>query len=173
MENALQLALTFHNGIIYDVAFDVNIDQTQVVYQPGSTAIYKEVGLSKSVIGSKEKRAFTLLLGISASGDLLPFQAIYKGKTAQSTPLPNSADFAEAKALGFLFEFSATDMYWSTFDTMCSYINSILVPYWIRKKKLLGAQPDQECVLWIDCWSVHCLVAFHTWIDMTWPWIKY
>jgi len=38
------------------------------------------------VAGTEEKRAFTLVVGVSASDDVLPFQAIYKGKTSLSLP---------------------------------------------------------------------------------------
>lgn len=95
-ENALRLALTFRDGVIYSAAFDVNIDQMMVVYQPGSAATYEVCGSKQvAVVGSEEKRTFTLLLGITASGDL-PFQVIYKGKSPQSLPSLTSAGFAEA-----------------------------------------------------------------------------
>jgi hypothetical protein len=51
-------------------------------------------GLTFDIIGSSqvpvlnldEKRAFTLVVAVSAAGDLLPFQAVFQGKTMQSVP---------------------------------------------------------------------------------------
>src|SRR5260370_36653645 len=50
---------------------------------------------------------------ISASGVLLPFQAIFKGKTKVSLPSASSLCSDEADRLDFLFEFSGTDNYWA------------------------------------------------------------
>ncbi|KZP02799.1 hypothetical protein FIBSPDRAFT_769955 [Athelia psychrophila] len=174
MQNALRLAHTCRDGVIFDAAFDVNIDQTQITLQPGTTSTYEERGSKQvAVLGAEEKRAFTLVVGLSASGDLLPYQAIYRGKTIKSLPSPSSPGYAECIALGFQFEFSSTDTYWSTFATMCTYVNNILVPYWNTQKERVGASPDQECILRLDVWSVHRSVQFRTWLDQTHPWIKY
>ncbi|KIK73787.1 hypothetical protein PAXRUDRAFT_177471 [Paxillus rubicundulus Ve08.2h10] len=56
---------------------------------------------------------------------------------------------------------------------MCSYVTEILVPYWPKAMLNAGASTDQECVLQLDIWVVHFSVAFHTCLDVTWPWIKY
>ncbi|KAH7903348.1 hypothetical protein BJ138DRAFT_1194697, partial [Hygrophoropsis aurantiaca] len=126
-----------------------------------------------AIVGQEEKRAFTLVVGISAADDLLPFQAIYQGKSKCSTPSCNSPCYDEAVDLGFRLEYSNTDTYWSTFDLMCSYINNIAVPYWEVKKQQFAAPHDQECILQLDVWVVHRSVAFRTWLSTNWPWIKY
>ncbi|KIK80594.1 hypothetical protein PAXRUDRAFT_54019, partial [Paxillus rubicundulus Ve08.2h10] len=56
---------------------------------------------------------------------------------------------------------------------MCSYINTILVPYWTKEKLAFNAPTNQECLLQLDHWTVHCSFIFHTWLDKTWPLIKY
>jgi hypothetical protein len=81
--------------------------------------------------------------------------------------------FKDAQDLGFKLCFSNTDTYWSTFPLMCDYVCDILVPYWTRKKELIGAPDDQECILQLDVWSVHKSVQFRTWLDQQYPWIKY
>ena len=43
-------------------------------------------GKDVSVIGSEEKRAFTVCIGSAAGGTILPFQSIWKGKTINSLP---------------------------------------------------------------------------------------
>lgn len=174
LEQFLRLALTIHDCAIFHPSFYVNIDQTNVIYQPANTSTYEVKGSKQvAVLGQDEKQAFTTLVGISAAGDALPFQIIYCGKTKCSLPATTSAQHKEAQQLGFEFCFSNTDTYWSTFDLMCSYVSDILVPYWTRQKELVGAPPDQECLLQLDVWSVHKSIAFWTWLNDTYPWIKY
>lgn len=174
LDQFYRLTLTIRDCAIFDASFYVNIDQTNIVYQPANTATYEEVGSKQvAVIGQEEKRAFTVLVGISASGDALPFQVIYCGKTARSLPSKTTQQFKDAQDLGFELCFSNTDTYWSTFQLMCDYVRNILVPYWTRQKELVGAPDDQECILQLDVWSVHKSVQFRTWLDQQYPWIKY
>ncbi|KAG1837853.1 hypothetical protein DFJ58DRAFT_862112 [Suillus subalutaceus] len=174
LDQFYHLTLTIRDCAIFDASFYVNIDQTNIVYQPANTATYEEVGSKQvAVIGQEEKRAFTMVVGISASGDALPFQVIYCGKTARSLPSKSTPQFKDAQDLGFQLCFSNTDTYWSTFQLMCDYVRNILVPYWTRQKELIGAPDDQECILQLDVWSVHKSVQFRTWLDQQYPWIKY
>lgn len=174
LDQFLRLTLTIRNCAIFHACFYVNIDQTNIVYQPANTATYEEVGSKQvAVIGQEEKRAFTVVVGISASGDALPFQVIYCSKTTRSLPTKNTPQFKEAQRLGFKLCFSNTNTYWSTFELMCDYIHDILVPYWTRQKELVGAPDDQECILHLDVWSVHKSIQFRTWLDQHYPWIKY
>jgi hypothetical protein len=128
---------------------------------------------NRSPLGQDEKQAFTTVVGISAASNALLFQIIYSGKTKHSLPTMTSAQHQEAQQLRFQFCYSNTDTYWSTFDLMCSYVSDILVPYWMHQKEFLGAPPDQECLLQLDIWSVHRSIAFQTWLNETYPWIKY
>ncbi|KAF8149785.1 hypothetical protein K438DRAFT_1531438, partial [Mycena galopus ATCC 62051] len=62
-------------------ALHVNTDQTQVVYQQGSSSTWNEQGEKQvATIGQEEKRAFTFVPSISATGKLLGSQGIYKGQ---------------------------------------------------------------------------------------------
>ncbi|KIK82151.1 hypothetical protein PAXRUDRAFT_154433 [Paxillus rubicundulus Ve08.2h10] len=180
-EQFLRLALTICDYLIHSPSFYVNIDQTNVVYQPPSSSTYDEIGAKQvAVIGQEEKCAFSLVVGISAAGDLLPFQVIYQGKSKRSLPSTKAPEynftvFCHDKAIniGLKFEYSNTDTYWSTYELMCSYVNTILIPYWTKEKLAFNAPTDQECLLQLDCWTIHSSVAFCTWLDKTWPWIKY
>ncbi|KAJ6601520.1 hypothetical protein B0H10DRAFT_2230550 [Mycena sp. CBHHK59/15] len=59
----------------------VNMDQTQLVYQQGSESTWnKRGGKQGATVGQEEKCAFTLVPSISASGVLLPMQAVFGGK---------------------------------------------------------------------------------------------
>lgn len=67
--------------------FAVNTDQTQVVYSTNGKFTYNSKGEKQvQVEGKEEKRAFTLVVGVSMSGEALPFQAIYGGHTKRSLP---------------------------------------------------------------------------------------
>ena len=70
-----------------DPCFIVNSDQTQVVYAPGASITYEEVGSKQvSIVGAEEKRAFTLVVGVSLNGEALPFQAVYQGADCNRSP---------------------------------------------------------------------------------------
>ena len=170
----LRHAITARDTVIPTAGFRVNIDQMNIVYQCATSSTYEDVGASQvAVVGKDEKRAFTLLIGISDSGDALPFQAIFQGTTQRSCPSRKSALYDVAMNLGFKFEFSNTDTYWSTFDLMCKYVCDILVPYFTEQKKRARASDDQECILQLDVWAVHRSVTFRTWLDQNYPWIIY
>lgn len=68
-------------------ALRVNTDQTQTHYQMGGKRTWNKKGKKQvATMGLDEKRAFTLVPSISASGELLPMQTIFHGKTSQSCP---------------------------------------------------------------------------------------
>jgi hypothetical protein len=59
----------------------------QVVYTQGSNLTWTQTGSKQvSVVSKDEKWAFTAVISISNSGELLPFQAIYMGKLVHSCP---------------------------------------------------------------------------------------
>src|ERR1700729_2282971 len=117
-----------------------------------------------ATMGMDEKRAFTLVPSISASGELLPMQTIFHGKTSASCPSKGARCYNEAKDQGFKFEPSQSHTYWSMQATMQLLVNDIIAPYFNRKKEELGLPPTQ-CSLWmIDCWLVHKSEEFRGWM---------
>jgi hypothetical protein len=122
-----------------------------------------------STMGMDEKRAFTLVPSISASGELLPMQTIFHGQTYASCPSKKARRRAEAEEHGFKFEPSHSHTYRSTQATMQSLVNDIIAPYFDKKKHELGL-PSSQCTLWmIDCWSVHKSEEFRDWMKKTHP----
>jgi hypothetical protein len=143
----------------------VNSDQTQVTYSQGSGMTYAPIGAKQvSVVGEEEKRAFTAMTSASNSGVLLPFQAVYMGKSTRSCPNKSANSYNEADRAGFRFEFSGTGTYWSNQKTMRSFVNDILVPYFTEQKKKLGLPSSQKCIWQIDAWVVHRSKDFHDWM---------
>jgi hypothetical protein len=150
----------------------VNADQTQVIYNMGSHSTWSPTGERQvHVLGVEEKRAFTLLVAASLSGDMLPFQAIYTGKTTRSIPDQTAPGFARAANLGFLLEYSNTSSYWSTQATMRSFVSKILAPYFRAQIALHCLPISQRCIFQIDCWSVHRSSEFRSWMATMYPWI--
>jgi hypothetical protein len=163
--------LTVRDAPIRHAAFHVNMDQTQLVYQTGGGLTFEVVGSTQvPVVGLEEKRAFMLVVAVSSGGDLLPFQVIFKGKTLQSVPSRKAPRRDEADQLGFRFEPSCTDTYWSNLGTMKAWVTQILVPYWQGKMVEYGT-PNQECLLQLDAWKVHRSKEFREWLHAEYPWI--
>ncbi|KAG1860554.1 hypothetical protein C8R48DRAFT_544650, partial [Suillus tomentosus] len=174
LEQFLRIALTIRDDVITYPEFLVNIDQINIIYQPAGGNTYELIGSKQvSIVGREEKRACTLLTGISAGGDLLPFHVVYDGKTKRSLPSSKAPSYNEALGMNFQFVWSNTDTYWSTFETMCTYVDGILVPFWMEKKRQRGVPLDQPCILQLDCWVVHRSIAFRTWLDANYDWIRY
>lgn len=168
----LRIALTFRDARITHPSLMINFDQTQVVYHLGGGLTYETRGSKQVPVNNlEEKRAFTLTVGVSLGGDLLPFHATFKGKSKASLPKAAAKSYGEAMDLGFIFDFSNTDNYWCTLPILKNYISKIIVPYWTRKKSELKLPPDQECLLQLDVWSVHRSADFRNWIHSTYPWI--
>jgi hypothetical protein len=146
-------------------ALIVNSDQTQLTLAQGCHMTYAEIGSRQVVtVGSEEKRAITAMVSLSNDGILLPFQAVYQGKSSASQPSKGSRSYKEAIAAGFLFKSSNTTTYWSTQETMRSFVNKILAPYFAAVKLRLGLPPDQRSLWLIDCWSVHRSEEFLGWM---------
>ena len=98
-------------------------------------------------------------------GKVLPFQAIYAGKTSGSLPSSGAPNYSKAtRELKFHFEPSKTDNHWSTIGTMKSYVTNILVPYFESHHQQLGL-PDRICIWQIDCWPVHRTLELRSWIS--------
>ena len=106
------------------------------------------------------------------SGEVLPFQAVYIGKTLASLPTSSAPNYKRAtEELKFQFESSGNDTYWSTIKTMQSSVTNILAPYFESHHQHLGL-PNQLCIWQIDAWSVHKSIEFRSWVWKHYPWIQ-
>ena len=134
----------------------LNFDQTGIVFVQGGKNSWAPIGSRQvSIHGEDEKRAFTVVTGMSASGELLPFQAIYKGKGLRSCPKRSADKYQECIDLGIQFTFSGDDNHWATQKTMRELVDNIIAPYLEAKKLTLGLPSQQKSIIYLDCWSVH------------------
>ncbi|KAJ7175236.1 hypothetical protein C8R43DRAFT_831327, partial [Mycena crocata] len=151
-------------------ALRVNTDQTQLVYQQGAGSTWTQRGTKQvATVGQEEKRAFTLVPSISASGVLLPMQAVFVGKTQQSCPSAQAARYDEAIKLGYVMVPSGTKTYWSNHTTMHLLVNDTIAPYFEAVKQELGLPSSQVSIWKIDCWSVHKSKEFMAWMKKFHP----
>jgi hypothetical protein len=126
----LCLTLTIRDCAIFDSAFLVNIDQTNIVYQPSNTSTFEVNGLKQvAVIGQEEKCAFMVTNGISAKGHALPLHLIYEGKSSHSLSLKHTPQYEEAAQLNFKISYENMHTYWATFPLMCKYSGSKNCPH--------------------------------------------
>ncbi|CAC5423080.1 unnamed protein product [Mytilus coruscus] len=97
----------------------INWDQTGCQLVPGGDWTMEKEGTQQiSISGLNDKRQITLLLAVSMSGDLLPPQLIYPGKTDRC--LPKGVDFPST------WDVSCTEHHWSNEDTMIQFVNTFL-----------------------------------------------
>jgi hypothetical protein len=89
---------------------------------------------------------FTVVVSVSNSGELLPFQAIYQGQSAKSCFSSSAKDYNAAKAAGFRFKFSKSKTYWSTQETMQLLVDKIIVSYFFAQKARLGLPKSQKSI---------------------------
>ena len=93
----------------------VNTDQTMVIYAASASETYAPKGSKQvEVVGKDERQGFTAVVGISMSGEVLPFQGVFAGTTSHSLPSLNAGDYEKAtKTLKFRFV-SGGENHWST-----------------------------------------------------------
>jgi hypothetical protein len=145
----------------------VNSDQMQLVYAPGNRMTWALTGSKQvAVVGMDEKRAFTLLVSVAADGTILPFQAIFQGKTKLSLPAASLPNYDNAMKARFKFDFSGTKTYWSNQKTMRAFVDNTLAPYFTSRKVELGLPIEQKSLWQIDVWSVHRSEEFRDWMHV-------
>ena len=98
----------------------INFDQTALNYVPSTSWMMEKEGTSRvEVVAKDDKRQMTAVFGGSMSGDFLPPQLIYEGKTERCLPqykFPSS------------WNITHTDNHWLNEITMTQYVKMIIVP---------------------------------------------
>ena len=111
----------------------INWDQTGINYVPVSEwSMAKEGSKRVEVTGLKDKRQITAVFAGTMSGDFLPVQMVYQGKTSRCLP---TVDFPSDWHLTF------SPNHWSNESTMVDYVNKIILPYVSNKRKELSLGP--------------------------------
>ena len=99
----------------------VNWDQTGVSIIPtGDWTMEKEGASIVSIANADDKRQLTAVLAVTAAGEYLAPQLLYKGKTIKCHPQINFPDG---------WDIWHSDNHWSNEETMERYIKKIIIPF--------------------------------------------
>ena len=129
----------------------VNCDQTALHLIPKINYTYELKGSQNvSVVGTEDKRQITAVVACSLSGEILPFQLIYKGTEGKEGCFPRIDITKRLQSHGFNFQ--QTDSHWSTLETTKEYIETIIKVYFDEKIAKLNLKHDQKCILLVDVW---------------------
>lgn len=107
----------------------INWDQTALSVIPtGEWTMEKQGAKVVPIANADDKRQLTAVLAVTAGGEYLPPQLLYKGKTARCHPPVTFPDG---------WDVWHTDNRWSNEETMKRYIEKIIVPFVTQKRKAL------------------------------------
>ena len=143
--------LFYHEIVSHLENFDIphslviNIDQTPLKYVPVSQETMAKHG-SSSVTneGSDDKRMITGTFAITLSGNFLPIQLIYGGKTNQSIP-----------RVAFPSEFclSANPKHFSNTEESLKFLDKVIIPYVVNERKKLDLPENQKALMVMDVFT--------------------
>ena len=120
----------------------VNWDQTAIKYIPLSNwTMAKEGSKRVEVVGIDDKRQITATFAASLSGNFLPVEMVYEGKTTKCHP---AVKFPEG------WHVTHTPNHWCNEDTMVEYITTVIVPYMNEKRRHLGLDPKHTGLVILD-----------------------
>ena len=120
----------------------INWDQTGISIVPGSTWTMEAKGSKRvEIVGTGDKLQITAVFCGALSGEFLPPQLIYQGKTPACLP--------RYKFPGDWY-LTCTPNHWSNEDKMKEYIEFIIIPYVDRKRKELSLPSDQPALAIFD-----------------------
>ena len=119
----------------------LNWDQTGIHLVPASTwTMDKEGSKRVEISGANDKRQITAVFCGTLTGDFLPLQLVYKGKSPRCHPR-----FQFPKD----WHVTHSPKHWSTEETMVHYIKEIIVPYVESQRDALG-DPNQAALVIMD-----------------------
>ena len=123
----------------------INIDQTPTKYvRVGRSTIAKKCSKTVAVSGSSDKRTITATFAITVSGEFLPMQLIYGGKTSKSLPRFKFPDS---------FSLSVNPTHYSNEIESCKLAEEILLPYITKVIKQEHLPTNQKALVIMDVFT--------------------
>ena len=136
----------------------INFDQTDLNYVPVSDWTMEAEGAKRvEIAGKNDKRQLTAVLAGSMTGNFLPPQVIYQGKTQCCLP---QYQFPPKWHITYSIN------HWSNEDTMKEYIEQIILPYVAEKRKNLKLADKYPALLIFDNFKAQCTPAILTLLDL-------
>uniref|UniRef100_A0A1X7V892 DDE-1 domain-containing protein n=1 Tax=Amphimedon queenslandica TaxID=400682 RepID=A0A1X7V892_AMPQE len=126
----------------------INWDQTGLNYVPMSEWTMEKRGTKRvPITGISNNRQITAVFGGTSSGNFLPMQLVYQGKTIKCLP-----------PVTFPAEWDVTysENHWSNEDMMKSYLRKIIVPNLEDKREDLNLPSNYHCLVIIDNFKAQC-----------------
>ena len=140
----------------------INWDHTALHYVPVSSWTMEKKGSTRvPIAGIDDKRQVTIILACSMTGEFLPPQVIYQGKTSRSLP---------SYKLPADWDVTYTPNHWANEETSLQYLQKIVIPYIKRKREELGlsishpalvlfdhfkGQTTEECLKFLEDHQIH------------------
>ena len=98
------------------------------------------------IVGLGDKRQTTATVAVSMSGELLPMQILYAGKTEQCHP---SYSFPSG------FDIWHTPNHWENTNTTIRFINTIIVPYVTSVRERMELPVEHPAIVMFDAFRGH------------------
>lgn len=138
-----------------------HMDETSVSLLPTEKRTLHSRGAKAVPIQhSDDKRQITCVVAGDLEGRLLPGQVIFEHGAAKRLP----------KVPGLFC--TTSPKHWSTFETCCEWLDDILVPAAMERKRALKLAADRPaCLIW-DVFSAHRSEAIRSYIGERYPWLK-
>ena len=134
----------------------INWDQAGVKLIPSQSWTMEEQGSTRvEIAGINDKRQITLTLAGSMSGELLPLQLLYQGKTTRCHP-----------QYSYPTEFDVwhTPNHWANEETTLRFITNIILPY-VKAVRAKNNTPDQGALVIFDVFKGHMCPAVQTLLE--------
>ena len=120
----------------------LNWDQTAIKYIPVSNWTMATEGSKRiELIGHDDKQQITATFAGTLTGQFLPIQPVYEGKTTKCHP---SIEFPKG------WQVTHTANHWCNEKTMIKYIKSVIVPYMDDTRERLGLSPMHTGLVILD-----------------------
>ena len=133
-----------------DIPYDlvINWDHTGINYVPVSNWTMAAEGSKRiEVAGLGDKRQLTVVYSASMTGDFLPPQVIYSGKTKRCLP---SAEFPDD------WNITYTPNHWANEETTERHILTVIVPYLEQCRRKLSLHEDHPALVIFDRFKGQC-----------------
>ena len=135
----------------------INFDQTAINYVPTpSWTMEKEGAKRVEMMGIDDKRQITAVFGASLSGDFLPLQLVYEGKTTRCLP---------TYSFPSTWNITYSANHWSNEETMKEYMEMVIFPYIRKIKEDLKFPDEQGALLIFDNFKAQCTSTILTLLD--------
>ena len=136
---------TFQSDNEFNIAKEliINFDQTPLAFQtPGSYTMSPKGSKKVPIHELNVKAAITGTIAVNATGNVLPFQLIYTGKTERS--LPKNVKFPDG------FDLCFNEKHWANEVTSFSLIDKVILPFIDKVKAEKNLPKESKALLIFD-----------------------